>query len=182
MLVGESGAQWPDRLQRHPHRHHAVITPDVDDHPRDRRMNVHMLVRVHMIEPQASRAKRLELRAYLHGELTAKPRQKKEPDAGTSHVPVEPSFFADQTGDFGWRQNGKPVDKIEVQPHGEIRQAPRPSHRIARSRAPDHQAGSCQNAVSMSFLDGVVDGGVEPEIVRADDQAFQLAISRPRRN
>jgi hypothetical protein len=32
------------------------------------------------------------------------------------------------------------------------------------------------------FLNGLVDGRVEPEIVGADDQPPQLAISRLRRN
>jgi hypothetical protein len=34
----------------------------------------------------------------------------------------------------------------------------------------------------MRFFDGLVDGRVEPEIVRTDDQPPQLAISRLRRN
>jgi hypothetical protein len=36
--------------------------------------------------------------------------------------------------------------------------------------------------VQVRLFDGLIDGKVEAEIVRADDQAPQLAISRLRRN
>ena len=52
----------------------------------------------------------------------------------------------------------------------------------AAAGARDHQAGGRQNAVPVRLLDRLVDGGIEPEIVGADDQAPQLAISRLRRN
>ena len=54
--------------------------------------------------------------------------------------------------------------------------------RVGRRWSCDHQAGRRQNAVPMGVLDGLVDGRVEPEIIRTDDQALQLAISRLRRN
>jgi len=145
-------------------------------------MDVHVLVCVHVIEPQAGRAKRLELRAYLHGEVTANPRQEKEPNTGARHIPIEAAVFADQAGHLGSRQDRKAVDEVEVQPYREIWQTARQNDGIVRSRAADHQACGCQNAVSVRFLYGVVDGWVEPEIVCADDQALQLGISRLRRN
>ena len=58
----------------------------------------------------------------------------------------------------------------------------RTRHRISCSRAADHQARGRQNAMQVRLFDSLVDGKVEPEIVRTDDQAPQLAISRLRRN
>jgi len=145
-------------------------------------MDVHVFMRVHVIEPQPGCPKRVELRTYLHGELTANPRQKKEPKPGSRHVPIEPAFAADQVRYLGSRQSRKAVDKVEVQPDREARQTPRARYGITDCRTRDHQAGGRQNAVPVGLLDSLVDGGIEPEIVRADDQASQLAISRLRRN
>ena len=89
MLVGERGVQWLDRLEGQPHGRHAVITPDFDDDARHCRMKMHVLVGVHMVEPQAGRMKRLELRADLHRELTANLRQSEKPDAGAAHIGIE---------------------------------------------------------------------------------------------
>jgi hypothetical protein len=58
----------------------------------------------------------------------------------------------------------------------------RARHGIYHGGAADHQARDRQNAVLVGLFDGFVDGRVEPEIVRADDQASQLAISRLRKN
>jgi len=55
-------------------------------------------------------------------------------------------------------------------------------HGVSRGEAADHKTRGRQNAAPVRFLDSFVDGGVEPEIVGADDQASQLAISRLRRN
>jgi hypothetical protein len=141
-------------------------------------MDVHVFVRVHMIEPQPGRTKRFELRSYLRGELTTNPRQKKEAQSGARHIPIEPAFFADQITHLALRKDGKAIDKIEVQPNPEAWQTSRPDYCITGCRTCDHQAGDRQNAVAMGLFDGFVDGGIEPEIVRADDQALQLAISR----
>ncbi len=58
----------------------------------------------------------------------------------------------------------------------------RTRHGIGGGSAADHQARGRQNAVPMALLNSLIDGGIEPEIVRTDDQAPQLAISRLRRN
>jgi hypothetical protein len=61
------------------------------------------------------------------------------------------------------------------------RQQPGARHRIRRCRRADHQAGGRQDPVPMRLLDSFVDRRVEPEIVGADDQPPQPAISRLRR-
>jgi hypothetical protein len=55
-------------------------------------------------------------------------------------------------------------------------------HCIGGSIASDHQARGRKDSAPMRFFDGLVDGKVDPEIVGADDQPPQLAISRLRRN
>jgi hypothetical protein len=69
-----------------------------------------------------------------------------------------------------------------MQADAELGQPAGARHCIGGSRAADHQARGRQNAVKMGLFDGLVDGRVEPEIVGADNQPSQLAISRLRRN
>ena len=61
-------------------------------------------------------------------------------------------------------------------------QSARTRHRIGRSIPPDHQARGGEDPVSMRLFDRLVDCRVVPEIVGADDQLPQLAISRLRKN
>jgi hypothetical protein len=181
-LVGESGVQWLDRLERHSHGGHAIIAPGFDYRPRDRRMKMHVFVSVHMVEKQAGRSKCLKLRADLHRELTANPGQSKKPNAGAAHIRIETAVPAHQTGDFGARKGRKPIDEHQMQADPQVRQATGTGYRVGDGRGADHQARGRQNAAQMGFLDSFVDGGVEPEIVCADDQTSQPAISRLRRN
>jgi len=145
-------------------------------------MKMHVLVGVHMVEKQAGRVKRLELRADLHRELTAHPRQSKKPNAGAAHIRIETAVPAHQTGDFGARKRRKPINEHQMQANPQVRQATGARDGVSRGGRADHKARGRQNAALVRFLDSFVDGGVEPEIVGADDQASQLAISRLRRN
>jgi hypothetical protein len=145
-------------------------------------MKMHMLVRVHMVELQTSCAKRLELRADLCRKFASNSRQKEEPNGGARHIRIEPAVPTDKTRNKASRQNGTPIDKNQMQADPQIRQPTRTRHGVGGGSAADHQARSRQNAVQVRLFDGLVDGTVEPEIVRADDQAPQLAISRLRRN
>ena len=69
-----------------------------------------------------------------------------------------------------------------MQADPQIRQSMGARDGVSRSGGAHHQARSRQNPAPVRFLDSFVDGGIEPEIVGADDQASQLAISRLRRN
>src|SRR5215472_18422638 len=110
-ILGESGAQGAGRLERYTHRRHAVVSPDLDDEPRNRRMDMHVLVRIHVIEPQTGRTKRFELRLNFSCELTSNSRHKEKPDTGAGHVSVEFATSADDLRDFGPLQNRPPIDK-----------------------------------------------------------------------
>jgi hypothetical protein len=181
-LVGECGVQWLDRFRGHPHGGDAKIAPNFDYRPRHSRVNVHVLVGIHMVERQAGGAKCLELGADLHRELTANPRQSKKPNAGASHIRIETAVAAHQTGDFGARKARMTIDEHQMQADPQIWQATGARHGVSRGGGANHQACGRQNAAPVRLLDSFVDGGIEPEIVCADDQAFQLAISRLRRN
>jgi hypothetical protein len=126
--------------------------------------------------------KRLELRADLHRELTANPGQSKKPNAGAAHIRIETAVPAHQTGDFGTRERRMPVDDHQMQADPQVRQATGTGYRVGDGGGADHQARGRQNAVPVGLRDSFVDGGVQPEIVGADDQAPQFAISRLRRN
>ena len=75
-----------------------------------------------------------------------------------------------------------PVDENEMQADPQIRQPTSARHGVSHRGGCDHQARSRKNTVPVRLLDGLVDRRIEPEIIRADDQAPQLAISRLRRN
>jgi hypothetical protein len=56
-----------------------------------------------------------------------------------------------------------------MQTDPQVRQATGAHHGVSRGGGADHQARGRQNAAPVRFLDSLVDGGIEPEIVRADD-------------
>ncbi len=145
-------------------------------------MKMHVLVGVHMIELQTGCTKRRELRPDFCCELLSNSRQKKKPDGGSRHIRIELALPAHETPNLASRQRGTPVDKNQMQADPQIRQPMGTRHSIGLGRAADHQARGRQNAVPMALFDSLIDGGIEPEIVCADDQASQLAISRLRRN
>jgi hypothetical protein len=145
-------------------------------------MQVHVFVGVHMIEPQTGRAKRLELRPHLHRELASNARQKGKPDSGAPHAAVELAVPANETADVGIRQHGITIDDDEMEAYPQAGHPAGKGYGVGYGRSADHQARGRQDAVPVRLFDGLVNGRVEPEIVCADDQAPQLAISRLRRN
>ena len=66
----------------------------------------------------------------------------------------------------------------------EPRQAARTRDRVGGSRPAHHEARAGEDAVAAGPLDGFVDGGIEAEIVGADDEPAQAqcAASRSRKN
>jgi hypothetical protein len=135
-----------------------------------------------MVEPKTGCAKHLELRPDLDRELASNSRQKKEPDARSHHIRIKLAVLADETRNLPPRRKGMPVHKNQMQANPQIGQPMRARHRIGCGRAADHQARGRQNAVPMGLFDSSVYSRIEPEVVRADNQASQLAISRLRRN
>jgi hypothetical protein len=62
-----------------------------------------------------------------------------------------------------------------MQPDCKPRQPPRQLHGRRRRRGADHQACRGEDALDMRALNGLIDLVGEAEIVRRDDQIFQLS-------
>ena len=145
-------------------------------------MKVHVFVGVHMVERQTACAERCKLRPNLARELSANAWKSKKSHTGAGHVPVELALLADKVRDLHRGQNGMPVSKVQVQADSKLGQTAGARHRIGRRLTSNHQARGGQNSVPMRLFNCLVNGWVETEIVGADDQSPQLAISRLRRN
>ena len=143
---------------------------------------MHVLVRVHVVERQTGCAERCELRSDLHRELPADAREDGKSKAGAGHVAVELAILAGEQRNLHPGKHGMPVGQVQVQTDPQVGQSMGAGDRIGRRGAPDHQARGRQDAAAMRLFDGLVDRRVKAEIVGADDQPPQPAISRLRRN
>ena len=165
---------------------HAVIGADLDDEPRHSRVQMHVLVRVDVVERETGRAKRLELRPDFGREQSACLRAEEKPQTGSKRVVVEAAVAANEAAEFLRRQDRIAVDQHEVKTDMEVRVAPCPRDGVGRSWGTDHQASGGQDAVAMRPLDRLIDRNIATEIIGGDDQPpeaqGQLAISRSRRN
>ncbi len=138
-------------------------------------MQVHVLVRVDMVEREPGRAKRLELGADFRGEPGPDARREEKAEGGAELISVKAAVLPHQRAEFGGRQYRLAVDQDEVQPDAQPRQTARPDHGVGGFRGGDHQARAGQDAVAARCLDRLVDGDVAPEIVGADDQPPRVA-------
>jgi len=169
-LAGKRGAQRRGGLERQANRPHPVFLPDLDDEPRDGRMQVEMLVRVDVIEHETGGAKRAELGADFGGELAPGARREREAEAGAYHVRIEGAIGPGQRRDLRRRQYGRAIGQHQVQADAEPRKPPGPRHRVGGFRRADHQARRGQDAIRMGLLDCLVDRDVAAEIVGANDK------------
>src|SRR5581483_7430337 len=144
----------------------------------DRRMQMHVLVRVDMVENKAGRAKGLELRADLGGEPNPHTRREKISEPGAGLPWIEAPVAPHERAELGGRQYRIAVDQDEVQPDPQTRQATRPRDRVGGGRGSDHQAGAGQDSVAARRLDRLVDGDIAAEIVSADDQPALPTVTR----
>ena len=77
---------------------------------------MHVLVGIHVVEAEPSRAKRLELRPDLLRELASNSRETKKPQAGARHVRIELAVRADQAGNLRRWQNRQAVNRNKMEP------------------------------------------------------------------
>ena len=73
-------------------------------------MQMHMLVRVNVIEREAGGAKRVELGADFRREPAPRPWHQKEPQAGAQLMAIEPAIPAHQSAEPLRRQDRAAVD------------------------------------------------------------------------
>ena len=131
----------------------------------DGRVQVHMLMRVGVVERQAVGREG----AILSGHL---PRQRIPRPAAEGVAQSEPQLLAwelalvvHQCGDLGRRQDGRPFDRDEMQPDAKGRHGPRTSDGVCRRISRHHQTGGRENAVAMRPFDALIHGERQAEII-----------------
>jgi hypothetical protein len=191
MALNRKGrAQYRPGLGRQANRPQSVIAADFDDEAGDGRVQMHVLVRVDVVEGEAGGAEGLELGADLLGELAPNSGREEIPKTGTERIIPKTAVASHQAAQPIGRRNRAAADQYEMQPDPKPWQPARSLNRIGDGWRPDHQARGRQDAVAMRLFDGLVDRYVQAEIVGAEDEALrerprpprQLGSSRSRRN
>jgi len=137
-------------------------------------MNVHVRLRVGMIEREAGCGEALELRADLGGELGANSGAEEEAKTGTHEIGQECPVCVNQRRNSIGPQDWAPMHQHDVQTDGKARHSPRAFDCVVRRGRSNHKARCAQDALSMRTLDRLVDFRRRAEIVSADNNAFQL--------
>ena len=156
----------------------AEFPADIDQHPPDGGVQMHVLVGIGMIQRQAGVGESLELRTNFRRQLPADTGTKIIVDPQPQLIRRELTVRIDQIGDRGMRQNGWPLDRHEMQPDLQSGQVARPTDGIGGGGRGDHQARLSQHAVAMRPFHRLVHRFGQPEIVRRkDDACGQMAIA-----
>jgi hypothetical protein len=113
VVSGSPGGR--ERFVRHAHRRQTVLARHLEDDAENGRMQVHVALRVDVIERQARRRERRELRADLVLELTAHARMEEVADAGAGKVRAEHPVAVDEIGDALGREQRPSFDDHDVQ-------------------------------------------------------------------
>ncbi len=159
--------------ERHADAWQAELGALGDHQPADGRMQVHVLVRVGVVERQAGRGEGRELGADLGRELPADARPEEVAQAQAELVGREPARpRPTRCGDFAGRQHGRAFDDDEMQADAQARHRAGAAHRVGGGGAGDHQAGWREHAVAVGALDRLVDRLRQAEIVGGEDDAI----------
>ena len=159
-----------------------MLPPDSENQAEDRRVELHVIVHVHVVKGEACCPEGVELGADLLLELTPG-RGKNEIAESRPHEAVpEPPLPAHQGRDCGRWKNRPAPREDKVQPHPQVRQPPRPQDGVARGWGADHQARRGEDPPQVGLLDRLVDGNGETEIVAGEDDLYQAPLARVERN
>jgi hypothetical protein len=172
------GIEQPGGLPRHPQRSHAISGTDLQNLPGNGRMQVKMVMSIHVVERQAGCLIRRKLRLDFGGDLSLHLRPKENIATQSEHIAAQISLRVDKVGHALGRQRWATVDQDEVKAHAQRRKPTGARHCIVKSGASYHQAGRAQYSVGVCELDGLVDFLCQTEVVGGDDQRLQRAISR----
>ncbi|CDY73573.1 hypothetical protein BGLT_02942 [Caballeronia glathei] len=153
------------------HRAQAEVPADLQDQREHRRMQMKMLVRVHMVEDETGCRECLELGANLGGELRAHMRQAEEAHTVAGHRVVETALPVNQIRNRRRAERRVSVREHDVQADTQPRQLPRIGNRARRRRRADHQARGREHAVPVCERDSVIHSLVQAEIVGIDDDS-----------
>src|SRR5689334_18951158 len=168
----------PERLQRDANGPRAEAERDRNDISPHHGMQMVMFMDVDVIQPEAGpeicRELRLDLLAHLRAQSLRTCKLESELHEITAHA----AGIVDKTRYFPGRQHRLLSKQNQMQPYPQLRQTPRPSQGIFRSRTCHHQTRCTQDAVSMRDLDGFVDLFSQAEIIRGYDQVIALSFER----
>lgn len=146
-------------------------------------MKVEMLVRVDVVEPQASRGETRKLCGDLCTELQPNGGAEENVYAGARHIGPEMAPAIDKVGNLFRRQRWCPLNQYKVQPDTKTRQPPRARNRVVKRRARHHQAGGGQAPSEMPMLNRFINLYCRAKIIGGDNQRFHwlppLALIRP---
>ena len=121
-------------------------------------MQVHMIVRVYVIQRETGLLKRIELRTNFPFQLAAHLPHKEISETCAHPICIEHPKVIDKVRDLFHRKNRPTGHHDDMESHAEPIQLMRPNDRIFRSIRPDHQAGGGQNAVFEGFFYGLING------------------------
>lgn len=138
-------------------------------------MEMEMLMRIHMIERQATLLKPLELRSDFDLKLAPDAGTEEEFEPGSNHIIRKPPLGIDEIRNGSNRRHRCPLRQNDVQTDTQIGQAPGTRNGIVRSIFPYHKAGTRQNASLMGRFNRFIHGLIESEIIGRDNDPFQLA-------
>lgn len=168
------------RLDRHPHRPHAILLADRRDHAEHNRVQLKVLVGVDMVEREPGAAEQIELCGDFAAELAARVAIRHQFECQPDHVAPEAAILVGKLRDLVGAKGTPPFDQNQMEAEAQPRHRSGPPHGISGGGSRDHEAGGGQNARSVSLLDRLIDLRREAEIIRRDDEPVQRRIlARP---
>ena len=151
-------------------RRRAEINDDVNDTGQD----VHVLMAVGVRRADARRRDAAQLCRELRAHLIHAHHAAQHAHGQRCVIGEESALLCDEGRDLCGRQDGRSIDEREVDAdpergcsHGELR-------RICKCRAACHDRCRAQHALLHGCFDGTIDEHVSPEVVRIDDNLFQV--------
>ena len=134
-------------------------------------MKMEVLMGVDVIEPEPGSAKRLELSLDLLVQLIAYGSRASEIDGQSDSIVPQSSVGTDEIRNATPAKDRIALQQRQVQTDAQTWQAPRPRNGIRRRGGADHQTRRTKDSVHVCNLDGLVDLGCHPKVIRCDDEA-----------
>src|SRR5438105_1636790 len=141
-------------------------------------MQMHVIVRIHVIQQKARLLKDQKLRANLCRQLPphARPKEKVQTGADKTGRKLTPAVH--QIGDLARWQDRTSFDQHEMEPYLQRRQSLGPLDCISCRCPTNHETGGGENSASMGFFYGFVYRDGETEVVTGDDELSHKFLSR----
>src|SRR6202162_3567083 len=152
-----------------------------DESLQNDRVQMHVMVPVHVRELEAGFPEPFELGANLAGKLAAGRAGELVSDAGRNRRTPKAPVGAGETGDLRGRKSGGAVHADQGQPGGGGGRGTGESGRFRRRVAVDHEARVGQDTALVGLDDGLVDATGKTEVVAGHDEPSHIRASRRER-